>query len=107
MRAKVVEELLSARHRRQLAVERTPVALDGIEQTKPTRLERAQPFGILLEAVGPASAHIRPREADILHLERLEPTDHAVRWRLGASDACDCACQNKGLNAFHSEPIIP
>ena len=82
MRAQVVEELLSAGHRRQLAVERAPVALDRVEEALPARLERAQPLGILLEAVGPARAHVGPREAHILHLERHQSADDAIRRRL-------------------------
>ena len=75
--AQVGEELLRALEGRQLAVVGTPVALDRGKNFLATLLERAQPLGLRLEAVRPAPRHVRPREANVLDLHRLQPAEDA------------------------------
>ena len=101
VRAQVGEELLRTLKGRQLAVVGTPVALDRGKNFLAALLERAQPLGLRLEAVRPAPRHVRPREAHVLDLHRLQAAEDALRAVLAPRR--QHACRARDQKRQHSQ----
>ena len=106
----VGEELLRAFKGRQLTVVRPPVALDCGKEFLAARLERAQPLRLRLEAVRPAPRHVRPREANVLDLHRLQAAKDAFLAVLAPRRQRECRAGKRKRHAHgikQERPPVP